>query len=205
MRRRRSQLSHLALYEDLLGPGEGLSLPRGVRVLYVASGEASSLRANEAWFGTDEVELEAGGEGATILRWELTEWEPDDAKLAAHVDLDPWGEHLMRCDRVDFPPGGIAYLHTPQGPGIRCLLKGELTVEAEGRATTLGPFGAWFEDGPHPVYAVASESHETAFVRVMVLPRELLGKSSLRYVLPEDADKPKPQRYTVFVDEPFEL
>lgn len=198
-------MTSLSLYRDLLGPGETRSLPPGIRVLYVASGEASSLRANEAWFGTDEVEVQAGSEGATILRWELTEWEPGDAKLAAHVDLDPWAEYLMRCDRVDFPPGGVTYLHTHQGPGIRCLLKGELTIEIEGRAATVGPFGAWFEDGPHPVYAAASDSHETAFVRVLVLPRELLGKSSIRYVRPEDADKPKAQQYTVFVDEPFDL
>ena len=35
---------------------------------------------------------------------------------------------------------------------------------------------------------------------VMILPRALKGKSSLRYVDPEDADKPKPQKYTIFID-----
>jgi len=43
------------------------------------------------------------------------------------------------------------------------------------------------------------------FVRVMVLPRELLGKSSIRYVRESDRNRPKQQRYQVFVDEPFEL
>ena len=39
----------------------------------------------------------------------------------------------------------------------------------------------------------------------MVLPRRLLGQSSIRYVRDEDREKPKSQRYTVFVDEPVEL
>jgi hypothetical protein len=39
----------------------------------------------------------------------------------------------------------------------------------------------------------------------MVLPAELRGQSSIRYVRDADRDKPKPQRYQVFVDEPIEL
>ena len=42
-----------------------------------------------------------------------------------------------------------------------------------------------------------------AFVRVMVLPRRLLGTPSIRYVRDEDRDRPKSQRYTIFVDEPL--
>ena len=41
------------------------------------------------------------------LVWELTE--------------RPAGDWLVRCDRVDFPPGGIAYTHTHPGPGLRVL------------------------------------------------------------------------------------
>jgi hypothetical protein len=39
----------------------------------------------------------------------------------------------------------------------------------------------------------------------MILPRELQGKSSIRYVKPEDADKPKLQSYRIFVDEIIDL
>jgi hypothetical protein len=39
----------------------------------------------------------------------------------------------------------------------------------------------------------------------MILPRELQGKSSIRYVKPEDADRPKLQTYRMFVDEIIEL
>ena len=111
----------------------------------------------------------------------------------------------MRCDRVDFPPGGIAYTHTHRGPGIRCLLTGEIRVEVKGASHTVTPGEPWFEAGPDPVLAFASERVPTAFARVMILPRELKGKSSIRYVKAEDQDKPKTQRYQVFCDEFIDL
>ena len=39
----------------------------------------------------------------------------------------------------------------------------------------------------------------------MVLPARLLGQSSITYVEPEDRDKPKSQRYKVYVDAPIAL
>ena len=45
----------------------------------------------------------------------------------------------------------------------------------------------------------------SAFVRCMVLPRALQGSPSIRYVRDEDRDRPKSQRYTVFLDEPVQL
>jgi hypothetical protein len=47
-----------------------------------------------------------------------------------------------------------------------------------------------------------SSSH---FIRVMILPQAIRGKSSIKYVKAEDQDKPKPQKYQVFVDEPITL
>jgi hypothetical protein len=44
----------------------------------------------------------------------------------------------------------------------------------------------------------------TAFARVMILPAALCGRSSIRYVLPEDVDKPKHQTYQLFVDDPID-
>ena len=91
------------------------------------------------------------------------------------------------------------------GPGIRCQLFGELTVATEGRSRTYGPLGAWFETGPDPVFAIASETDESAFVRVMLLPRKWEGKRTITYVDPADADRPKLQRATVFFDRHVEL
>jgi hypothetical protein len=200
-------LSTLALYIDRPGD-EALRLPAATRVVYVAEGEAavdgSPLNANEAWHGDSAVAVEAPG--AVLLRWELTAGEPAaGAVLAAPLDLDAADEHLIRCDRVDFPPDGEALLHTHQGPGIRCLLLGTFAVETDGDRLALGPYDAWFEAGPSPVYARAGDASAAAFARVMVLPRRLLGQSSIRYVRDEDRDRPKSQRYTVFVDAPVEL
>ena len=138
------------------------------------------------------------------LVWSLVDTAAPNAVLSAEIDLQ--GEpHLVRCDRVDFPADGVAFLHTHQGPGIRCLLFGTFRVETDGHVLELDPYGPWFEAGPSPVYAQAGPEAPAAFARVMVLPRRLLGQSSIRYVRDEDRDRPKSQRYTVFVDEPVQL
>ncbi|HKP18957.1 MAG TPA: cupin domain-containing protein [Gaiellaceae bacterium] len=141
-----------------------------------------------------EQELDDG----TQLVWELLDDPPPDALLAAPVGVqDGW---LMRHDRVDFPPGGIAYRHTHPGPGIRYLLHGRIRIEAGGESHEYGPGEAWFELGPEPVLATASETEETAFVRVLLLPPEWEGKRTIRYVDPADDERPKLQRATVYLE-----
>ena len=201
----------LALFEDALTAGATTSLPAMSRVVYVMRGNATiaadgrdaSLAENQAWHGTGPCTMTARSE-SRIWRWEIRSDATRDARLAREIDL-PSGEHLMRCDRVDFPPGGVAYTHTHQGPGIRVLLRGRFRVEVDGHEERIAPGEAWFERGPDPVYAEASREEPTSFVRVMVLPRALLGKSSIRYVKPEDQARPKPQTYTVFVDAPIAI
>ena len=144
-----------------------------------------------------EVAAERAG---TLLVWSLVPRPDAGAVLAADVANAGAGS-LIRCDRVDFPEDGVAFLHTHQGPGIRCLLEGRFAVEAGGRRQEVERFGAWFESGPEPVYAEVLGGEPAAFVRVMVLPARLIGTSSIRYVLDEDQARPKSQRYTVYVDE----
>jgi len=136
------------------------------------------------------------------LVWELGDGDGSGALLSADVDLDPGTEWLMRCDRVDFGPGGIAHRHTHPGPGIRCLLFGEITIETEGTEHTYGPGEAWFERGPDPVLATTSTREPSAFARVLLLPAEYAGRRTIRYVDPADADKPKTQRATIFLEQP---
>ncbi len=69
-------------------------------------------------------------------------------------------------------------------------------------STSYGPGGAWFESGPEPVFAQAAE-RPTRFIRVMILPRALVGKSSIQYVNEDDKAKPKSQQYKVYVDAPL--
>jgi hypothetical protein len=128
--------------------------------------------------------------------------EPSDALLACPVQLDPASEWLMRCDRVDFDPGGVAYRHVHPGPGIRYLLFGQITIDSDGRLDTYGPGQAWFERGPDPVLATTSPAEPSAFVRVLLLPAAYAGQRTIRYVDPADAEKPKTQRATIFCEAP---
>ena len=204
----------LELIEDTLDGGERVSLPATNRIVYVVEGEVEAqsdgatdrITPNEARHYSGGVSLQSGDDGARLWRWELSSrGSASRTKLRAAIPIDDDGEYLMRCDRVDFPLGGIAYTHTHQGPGIRCLYMGEFDVTVDGKTKHLHPGEAWFEAGPDPVYAEASKTELTTFIRVMVLPRRLLGQSSIRYVKAEDADKPKTQTYTVFVDQPIEV
>ena len=203
----------LSLYTDRIEPKTERRLPDCNRVIYVREGDAivragaqaAGLGMNSAWHGRDEVTIVPGNAGATLLRWELGTGATGTPTLAHAVELSDPGGYLMRCDRVDFPPGAIAWTHVHRGPGIRCLLAGSIRVEVNGAAHDIEPGGAWFEAGPDPVLAIASKTVPTAFARVMILPRELRGKSSIRYVKPEEADKPRLQTYRVFVDEFIEL
>jgi hypothetical protein len=172
----------LALYDH----PEGVETEDGNRVVY-------DLDRHEASFGAARVDGRA-------LRWELAVKPEADARLAAEVELDPGREWIARCDRIDFPPGGVAYTHTHPGPGIRCLLFGSIRIESGGKTHEYGRLEPWFESGPEPVFAAASETEPTSFVRVMLLPREWEGKRTIRYVDPADEGKPKLQRATVLFD-----
>jgi quercetin dioxygenase-like cupin family protein len=182
----------LQVVEHRVGGGESVSLDPAPRVLY-------DVERNRARYSPGNGAINGP---AHVLAFELVSAASNQALLSAAVELDG-EERLIRCDRVDFPPGGVAYLHTHQGPGLRVLLKGTIRIDTAGQSHDYGPLQAWFEPGPEPVFAAASETEPSAFVRCMVLPIRLRGQSSIRYVRDEDAEKPKPQSYTVFVDEPL--
>ena len=114
--------------------------------------------------------------------------------LVWELNERPSGDWLVRCDRVDFPPGSVAYTHTHPGPGLRVLLFGRIRIETQGTSHEYGPFEWWYETGPDPVFAAASPEAETAFVRVLVLPAEWQGKRTIACVDPADDEKPKLQR-----------
>jgi quercetin dioxygenase-like cupin family protein len=123
----------------------------------------------EAHFGP--VDLALAGH---VLTWELAAADVavPDALLSHSVVLESESGWIARCDRIDFPPGGIAYTHTHPGPGIRYLLEGSITIRSEGRTTGYGAGDSWFEAGPEPVHATADLERPSAFVRVLLLPAE---------------------------------
>jgi quercetin dioxygenase-like cupin family protein len=136
---------------------------------------------------------------ALVWRLDPASAAPAGALVSRDVSLAPGSAWLMRCDRVDFPPGGVAHTHVHPGPGIRYLLHGRLAVRSEGHVAVYGPGEAWFEAGPDPVEATDGDV-DTAFVRVLVLPAEWAGRRTIRYVDPADADRPRLQRATVYLE-----
>ncbi len=212
----------LSLCEDTLPPGSGAALAALNRVLYVRQGSVTvSIIAGEtrvaegaAWHGAQACRITAAESGGTVLRYELTRaaapervTEGTTRVLLEHaIDLDPQADYLMRADRVDFAPGGVALPHRHRGGGIRCLIAGSLEVTVgQTPARQVTPGGAWFESGREPVLAIASKDEATSFVRVAILPREIRGRTSIMYVDPKDAERGRPRTYTVYVDEPIEI
>jgi quercetin dioxygenase-like cupin family protein len=176
----------LALHEH----PDGVEVEAGPRVVY-------DLDRNQACVGPARVSGHA-------LVWELG-GDDAGAALAVEVELAAAGGWVVRCDRIDFPPGGVAHRHVHPGPGIRRLLKGELTIEANGLEQRFGPGEAWFEGADYPVLATASASEDTAFVRVLLLPHEWAGRRTIRYLDAADEAKPKLQRATVLLEKPLSL
>ena len=180
----------LRLSEDFLTDRGVLSLPALPRMLFVVRGAVMvgtrPLGQGEAWQGEDAVAVRASEAGATVWRWDLSSGAPAPwrngpgvftrEKLSARLETLPEGDLLWRGDSVAFPPGGCAYLHRHQGPGIRCLIDGELRVDTGGQSHTYQVGEAWYETGPDPVFAQAGE-RPTRFIRVMILPRALRARA----------------------------
>ena len=210
----------LRLYEDVLSTAETLEfkLPPLPRFILVVHGSAlvdgKTLNAGEAWQGEGAALVKPGPVGVTCWRWELSPGDQGSMvasapgmmsheKLTAFLETLPKSELLMRGDSVAFPPGGCAYLHRHQGPGIRCLIEGGMRIDTHGRSNSYGPGSAWYETGIDPVFAQAADDRPSRFIRVMILPRALIGKSSIEYVNEEDKAKPKSQRYKIYADAPI--
>ena len=209
----------MRLFEDTLFGGEEVRFEDPApRAIYVSAGSISVNGEDIPLDGgvvlTEAAVLWAGGDGATVWRWEIRASDAEtDAyghrttlRLAGRIDPAAIADELLiRLDSVAFPPGGTAPLHTHQGPGIRCLREGDMRIDTEGRSSSYCPGGAWFESGPEPVFAQASTTVPSRFIRTMVLPRSLLGASSIRYVNDEDRNRPKSQTYRVFCETPISL
>jgi hypothetical protein len=208
----------LRLFEDIIASdAPPVHLPPQPRMIFVVHGSIAiadrTAGDGDVWHSEGAAVLTPGPAGAACWRWELSHRADEEPLVAAGVtsrekiraalETLPQGDLLWRGDSVAFPPGGCAYLHRHQGPGIRCLFEGGIRIDTHGRSASYGPGGAWFEAGPDPVFAQAAADRPSRFIRAMVLPRALLGKSSIQYLNEEDKNKPRAQQYKVFVDAPI--
>jgi quercetin dioxygenase-like cupin family protein len=177
----------LSLYRAGVAPAE----PNGERIVY-------DLDRGVAAFGD-------GIRDDPALVWEISgdDTEPGAALLSRTFTLEG-SDWIVRCDRVDFPLGGIAHRHVHPGPGIRYLLRGEIEIETAAGSEVYGAGDAWFEIGPEPVLARASTREQTSFVRVLVLPGEWAGKRTIRYLEPVPDATPK-QAVSILLEYPIAL
>ena len=184
----------LRLFEDSLSGGASLGLPPLPRMIFVVHGavtiDGKAFGDGEAWSGEGAVSLAPGKDGTTVWRYEMAPQAGATGgvngagvrsreKLSAELETIPPGELLLRGDSVAFPPGGCAFLQKHLGPG------------------------PWYETGSDPVFAQAAMDRPSRFIRVMVLPRSLLGKSSFQFVNEADKAKPRVQQYKIFADMPI--
>jgi hypothetical protein len=185
------------------------------RLAFVVHGSIAAgdrvLRDGEAWSGEDAATFKAGGEGATVWRWGWGQPRPVASSPApAHIIRSlrasrplPQGPLLLRGDSVAFPPGGCAYLHRHQGPGIRCLIEGGIRIDTRpldrlraGRRLVRERAGAGVRPGRRRSADPLHPRHGPAGG----LPRQ----SSLEYLNAEDKASRRPE-YKVFADVPLRL
>ena len=208
----------LRLYHDRVGQGETVTYPGAChRILYCKfggfsiSGHQQDLMCDGAEHCHEPVTVTGSMDGAIIWRFELFRdgEEPagqpigavsSELKVSEHITLEQPHGYLIRCDAVNFPLNCQIYDHTHAGPGIRCLHCGKLSLDIDGERHAFGPNEAWFEPGPVSVAGNSSKEKMTGFIRVMVLPRTFLGKSSITYLRETDWEKPKRQTYKTYVD-----
>ncbi|UUX50013.1 hypothetical protein NUH88_21815 [Nisaea acidiphila] len=213
----------LRLVKDVFSPhAVSKSLPDAFRILYCNSGDlafegGAALRPDEALYMRTGYALRAGTEGGELWRWEVGESAADpDLDLGEGIrselvvgnpvpNVEKLEDWLIRCDSVLFPTGGTAVPHTHIGPGIRCMRNGKLTLSTDTKSQDYYPGDAWFEPGGEAVWANACTEECTTFIRVLLLPKDLKGKSSIRYLNEADRQKPKSQRYKSYVDELLSL
>lgn len=168
---------------------DGVSLGEGLHAAY-------DIANDKGYIGVANITGHA-------LVWRLND-DGAGALLSEEFELDPKQQWLMRLDRVDFPPGAIAYTHTHPGPGIRCTIQGSVQIDTRGGSHVHHAYSPWFETGPDPVYAPGSESEHSAFVRVILLPREWRGRRTIHYVDPADAERAR-QYASIYLEQDIEV
>lgn len=214
----------MRVYEDRIeGGAKAIYLPYGDRAIFVREGAAhfdtpstsQYLTADLAFASADQVTIQVEGEGAVLWRWELADdtelgdeafalrsapQATSELRLSADFEIDDRYDWLLRCDTVTFPPGGVAWTHLHQGPGIRVARYGRITIDTEGAAHNYTAGQAWAEYGVLPVLAPTTPDEETSFTRCFVLPAQVKGASSLRFVNAEDRAKGNTQSYRVLAE-----
>ena len=130
---------------------DGVTTEPGDRVVY-------DVERDEAHYGAAHVDGHA-------LVWELTERPEATGCCAATASTSR-------------PAASRTGTRIP-APACASCCRGGSGSRRRGTSHEYGPLEWWYETGPDPVFAAASETEETAFVRVLVLPAEWAGKRTI--------------------------
>ena len=211
----------MRLYEDVL-PNDGalrLALPALPRMIFVVHGAATIadrvFADGEAWHGEEAVTLAPGSDRRHLLavRARAARMRPTAACRAGRWCRGRSSWHRRRpCRPAISCCAATAWRFRPAAApsctGIRArasaaCIEGGIRIDTHGASTSYGPGGAWYESGPEPVFAQGARDRATRFIRMMILPRALIGKSSIEYLNAEDKERPKSQSYKGFADAPI--
>lgn len=190
----------LAVYD---APAGGLALPgdavrfvycRSGTVVLEAGGERRNVGADEGAFADAAATL--SGEGEAWIYEAAAADAPflpgADLVLAHRVHPHFPAPFLLRADRIESQAGAQTPRHMHRGPGIRRLLKGTLMAEVGDATERIAAGDAWFETGRDPVVGTNIGGGNAAFVRVLLLPRELEGGVS-SFIPADEAEAAKPR------------
>lgn len=208
----------------LAGADTAIDLVAGPwRAMYVAAGAVTVRHADAAPQRLLTDQGRALGRAAVSIQPESADtrfwvWEIDAKvdKLSSHVaGLDELLVHnlgqtpvlsgpslCLRLERVDLNLGAETPVHTHAGPGLRVLVTGRLEAEVGDARLVLEKGDAWIELGPgERVVGRADAKASTAFVRLMLLPEDMVGRDSFLSWDEEEIDRPRPARYQRFFEE----
>lgn len=197
----------MTLAQVAIASGESHRFSPGHNAVWVQTGAIrlgdSTYSAGDGVYCTDASATSTGG--AEVLVFSISKSPSTGRGITLLTsEFDCATEVVLRLDQVSFPPGARAYRHVHPGPGIRCLVAGELEIKSDHSTQVMTPVSAWFEDTTSPVQATAG-TDPASFVRAMVLPIEYDGKPTLQLLSAEDEGKPRLQTNTRFFDQRLTL
>ena len=163
--------------EQEIGTGDGLFAGPGTRI----AGTANTWLFEVARSGTD---IFAGNGVSPVI---------------SRIATIGTGPYMVRADRVESAAGAQTPAHRHRGPGVRRLERGLLRAELGDNLDRIAAGGAWFETGQERVVGTNISGGVNVFIRVMLLPADLLGgKSSFIPITKADAAKPRAVNLRLF-------
>lgn len=196
----------IAVYD--LQPGETVlpDRPGAVYFLYVKIGSARVAGA-DAPITSDDGCLVSGNVGvekgsvAWLYETVCADAPPLDLEIVQLnvIETKFPSPYVIRADRVESKSGAATPRHGHRGPGMRRLVFGQLHAEIGDDIQRIKAGDAWFESGADPVIGTNTGGTNAAFVRILVLPMDLVGgKTSFMAADELEAAKPRSVVYRVF-------